>query len=609
LTQEIALVLAILGIAIVLFASEKLRVDVISMMVLLSLLLLGLVDTDEAFSGFSSPAVVTVWAIYIVSAGLFRTGIADFIGQRILNVAGTREPRLIGVIMLTVGSMSAFMNNIGATAVLLPAVSSIARRAKISISKLLIPLAFGSLLGGVMTLIGTPPNLLVSNALYAAGLQPFGLFDYAPMGLIIMLSGVLYMVTIGRHLLPEREAAADLTESYQVRDYLTEVRVLPGSPLVGKTSTESRFGEEYDLYIVARIRDQHHLPDSEEGSLSPSNQRRRMTMRRSSRIQESDVLIVRGSPKTILKIQESQGLEIVTDVEMGDTELTTGETTIAEVLIPTRSELVGKTLKEIAFRDRYNVAVLALWRHGEPLLGKLAEEPLEFADVLLAQGHRDRINLLRTDPDFLLLEPVALETRRTQKAPFAMSIFAIMLGSVILGWLHISAAAVLAAILMVLTRCLTMDEAYEAVEWKSVFLIAGMLPMGIAMQKTGTAQFLADLIIAAVGELGPQMTMVGLFILTTIITEFMSNAAAAVLVAPIAISTAQSLGADPRAFVMGVGIAASNSFLFPIGHQANVLVFGPGGYKFFDFTKVGLPLTLLIWVLMILLLPLLWPLY
>lgn len=608
MTTEIALVLAILGAAIVLFSSEKLRVDVISMLVLLSLLLSGLVDIDEAFSGFSSPAVITVWAIYIVSAGLFRTGVADFIGQRVLSVAGAREPRLIGVIMLTVGIMSAFMNNIGATAVLLPAVTSIARRTKVSISKLLIPLSFGSLLGGVTTLIGTPPNLLVSNALREAGLRPFSLFDYTPMGLIIMFSSAAYMVLIGRHLLPERKATADLTESYQVRDYLTEVRVLPGSPLVGKTRIESRLGQEFDLNILARIGDQRGLTGRAKQRLSTSS-RRRLTLRRDERIQEGDILIVRGNLDTILSIKEAQGLEIVPDVELSDAELTTDNVAVAEVLIPTRSELVGKTLKEVAFRDKYNLTVLGLWRHGELLRRKLADAPLEFADVLLIQGRRQHINVLRTDPDFLLLEPVELNTRRTHKAPLALGIFSIMLGSVILGWLHISAAAVLGSILMVLTRCLTMEEAYESIEWKSVFLIAGMLPMGIAMDKTGTARFLADQIVSAVGGLGPQMIMIGLFILTTIITEFMSNAAAAVLVAPIAISTALGLGADPRAFVMGVGMAASNSFLFPIGHQANVLVFGPGGYRFFDFTKVGLPLTLLIWVLMILFLPMLWPLY
>jgi di/tricarboxylate transporter len=608
LTPDIALVLGVLVVAIVLFATERLRVDIISMMVLLSLLLLGLIDIDEAFSGFSSPAVITVWAIYIVSAGLFRTGVADFIGQRILNVAGTSEPRLIGTIMLTVGTMSAFMNNIGATAVLLPAVSSIARRAKTSPSRLLIPLSFGSLLGGVTTLIGTPPNLLVSNALREAGLQPFGLFDYTPMGLIVMLSGALYMVIIGRHLLPRRQAYTDLTESYRVRDYLTEIRVLPGSPLVDKTVVESRLGQDYDLTIVGRAESQRRPPSVSSQQL-PSRGRRRLTMRGDDHIQESDVLIVRGDLDTILKIKETQGLEIVPDVELSDAELTTENTAVAEAIISTRSELVGKTLKELEFREKYRLTVLALWRHGEPIRRKLGDVPLDFADVLLVQGRRDRINLLRTDPNFLLLEPIELERRRTRKAPFALGIFGIMLMSVTAGWLHISAAAVLGAILMVLTNCLTMEEAYEAIEWKSVFLIAGMLPMGIAMAKTGTAKFLADQIIAVVGPLGPQMIMVGLFILTTIITEFMSNAAAAVLVAPIAISAAIGLGADPRAFVMGVGLAASNSFIFPIGHQANVLVFGPGGYKFFDFTRVGLPLTLLIWGLMVFFLPLFWPLY
>jgi len=399
-----------------------------------------------------------------------------------------------------------------------------------------------------------------------------------------------------------------------VRDYLTEVRVLPGSPLVGKTVLESRLGQEHDLTIAGRVGDQRRPSDTSKlasplGTQHLSSSKRRLTMRRGDRIQEGDVLIVRGNLDNILSIKENQGLEIVPDVELSDAELTTENIAIAEALIPTRSELSGNTLKELDFRRKYNLTVLGLWRHGEPIRGQLANEPLYFADVLLVQGHRNHINLLRTDPNFLLLEPVTLEMRRIRKAPVALGVFGVMLASVILGWLHISAAAVLGAMLMVLTRCLTMEEAYEAIEWKSVFLIAGMLPMGIAMENTGTAQFLANHIITTVGPLGPQMIMVGLFVLTTIITEFMSNAAAAVLVAPIAISTALGLGADPRAFVMGIGIAASNSFVFPIGHQANVLVFGPGGYRFFDFTRVGVPLTLLIWVLMIIFLPILWPLY
>ncbi|RMG92715.1 MAG: TRAP transporter large permease subunit [Chloroflexi bacterium] len=593
MTGEMTLVLIILGIAIVLFASERLRVDLISMMVLLTLLLTGILSTEEAFSGFSSPAVITVWAIYIVSAGLMRTGVADFIGQRILQVAGTGEKRLIGVIMVTVGGMSAFMNNIGATAVLLPAVINIGRRARIPASKLLIPLAFGSLLGGITTLIGTPPNLLVSTALADAGFEPFSLFDYTPMGLIIMVSSIIYMVMIGRHLLPDRSTREEhsLVNNYQLRNYLTELKVLQGSPLIGKTIVQSRLGEEYDLTIVGIIRDG----------------RARLGILPNAHIRAGDLLLVKGSVQELLPRCKELGVAIDPHLRLSETDLMSPETAVAEVVVSQKAEFVGQTLKEIDFRGRYGLTVLAIWRQEGPIVGLLADVPLRLGDILLVHGRRERLEALQDDGEFLLLAPVTLEKRRLSKAPFAVIIFLLMIGIVATGRLHISAAAVLAAMLMVLTGCLKMEEAYHAIQWQSVFLIAGMLPMGIAMDKTGTAQYLADQIVGTVGSMGPLGIMVGLFVLTTIITEFMSNAAAAVLVAPIAISAAVSVGADPRAFVMGVGIAASNSFLFPIGHQASVLVYGPGGYRFFDYTRVGLPLTLFIWLLMLIFLPIFWP--
>ena len=594
MTTEISLVLLILGVAIILFASERLRVDVISMMVLLTLLLTGLLTTEEAFSGFSNPAVITVWAIYIVSASLTLTGVADFIGQRILHVAGANEWRLIFFIMLTVGTMSAFMNNIGATAVLLPAVISMGRRARIPVSKLLIPLAFGSLLGGVTTLIGTPPNLLVSAALADAGLEPFTLFDYTPMGLIIMSSSIFYMVVIGRHLLPDRENAdaSNLVGQYKLRDYLTELKVLPNSPLIGDTIIESRLGEMHDLTVMGIIR---------EGRV-------RLGVLPNAHIQADDLLLVKGAASRILQVCQEIGAGIESELKLSDLNLTSPEAAVAEVVISQKADFVGRTIAEIGFRNRFGLTVLAIWRNEEPIVGRVGETPLKLGDTLLLHGRRDRINSLQNDGSFLLLAPIEMERRRLHKAPLALLVFVGMILLVSMGTLPISTAAVLASITMVLLGTLKMDEAYNAIEWQSVFLIAGMLPMGIAMEKTGTAQFLAASIIRAVGDFGPQAIMIGLFILTTIITEFMSNAAAAVLVAPIAISAANSLGVDPRAFVMGVGIAASNSFLFPIGHQASVLVYGPGNYRFFDYTKVGLPLTLLIWLLMILFLPLFWPL-
>ena len=599
MTSEIALVLLILGVAIVLFASERIRVDVIAMMVLLTLLFTGLLTIEEAFSGFSSPAVVTVWAIYIVSAGLMYTGIADFLGRRIMKVSGEEEWRLIMVIMVTVGVMSAFMNNIGATAVLLPAVIAIGREVNIPASKLLIPLAYGSLLGGVTTLIGTPPNLLVSQALGAAGYEPFSLFDYTPMGLIIMTSSIAYMVLIGRHLLPSRQShqEADLVKEYHLRDYLTELQVLPDSPLVGLTLVETRLGEEHGLQVVGIVR----------------NDQVRVGIMPDEKIGGGDLLMVTGSLDKILSPEESLGVAINPDFRLQETDLKSPESTVAEIVISQKADFIGQTLEQINFRKRFNLTVLAIWHQETAIVDRIGHAPIRLGDTLLVHGRREQLQSLRQAPDFLILGPVSAavstESRRTDKAPYAIVIFLLMIGLVTTGAVHISAAAVLAAILMVLTGCLNMDEAYRSVEWQSVFLIAGMLPMGIAMANTGTAEYLADLIIGTVGDYGPQAIMIGLFILTTLITEFMSNAAAAVLVAPIAISSAVQLGVAPQAFVMGVGIAASNSFLFPIGHQASVLVYGPGNYRFFDYTKVGLPLTLLIWFLLIIFLPIFWPLY
>lgn len=594
MTSEIALVLTILGIAIVLFATERIRVDVISMMVLLSLILTGLLNVEEAFSGFSNPAVITVWAIYIVSEGLFITGVADYLGQRILGISGNNAGRLTVVIMVAVGTMSAFMNNIGATAVLLPAIVAIGRKTNIPASKLLIPLAFGSLLGGVTTLIGTPPNLLVSSALAAAGYEPFTLFDYTPMGLIVMVSGITYFAVAGRHLLPDRRThtAEDLTVDYELRDYLTELKVLAVSNLIGKTIVDTHLGEEYDLTITGLMRDgllrSGDLPNVH--------------------IKADDILQVKGSITKILEIQDRIGITLDPHLRLGELHLNSAEASMTEVVISQLADFAGKTLKEVDFRAKYGLTVLAIWHKETVIVNRLSDVPLQLGDILLVHGPRRRLNYLKQDMAFIVLEPVTMAYRRTEKALPSLIIFGGMILLVSFGTLHLATAVVLAAMLMVLVGVLAMNEAYASIEWQSVFLIAGMLPLGIAMEQTGTANFLSAQIIELVGGLGPRAIMVGLLLLTTIITEFMSNAAAAVLVAPIAISSAVALGVAPQAFAMGVAIAASNSFLFPIGHQASVLVYGPGGYRFFDYTKVGLPLTLMIWLLLIVFLPILWPL-
>ena len=607
-STQITLVIAILIGSVVLFAWERFSPDIVSMLVLILLALTGLIAPDEVFSGFSSPAVITVWAIYIISDGLFRTGVADYLGAQILKLAGVNELRLIAVIMLMVGVMSAFMNNIGATAVLLPAIVGISKQTGISSSKFLIPLSFASLMGGNMTLIGTPPNILAAGILQeSTNAPPFSFFDFAPMGLLILASGTLYMALVGRYILPATKTEDDLMRSYNLRNYATEIKILPNSPLIGRTIRESRFGEDYDLTILSKLT----TPEAKQLPQHLSTKRRlrsrSLPIRRSTTIQEGDVFLVQGSLENILRVKDAQGLALSSDKNIQDADLRSEAGAIAEAVVTSQSELAGHTLKQVHFRDKYALNVLAIWRDGHSIQQKLADTPLHFGDVLLLQGLRERLRLSQENPGLLLLEPVPYEMRRTHKASLALAIMAVMLVLVTMGWLHISVAAVVAAMAMVLTGVLSMDEAYQAIQWRSIFLIAGMLPLGIAMHNSGTAQFLADQIVKITGDWGPIGVLVGIYLLTLFLTQPMSNAAATVLIVPIAINVATLLQVDPRPFVMGVVIAASTAFLTPIGHQANVLVYGVGEYKFSDFTKVGLGLNLLYLVIVIIFLPMVWP--
>jgi di/tricarboxylate transporter len=601
LTFEIGLVLIILIGSVILFATNKLRPDIVALIVLVTLAVTHLVTPQEAFSGFANPAVVTVVAIFIVSEGLFQTGVADYLGLRILKIARGSKSRLYIILMLTVGFLSAFINNVGATAVFMPAVLIIARRTKMRPSKLLIPLAFASAMGGNLTLIGTPPNLLASAILqdyqgcenFSFGCQGFGFFDFAPMGLLILGTGTLYMTYIGRWILPGYDTHTELTENYHVRQYLSEIRVLPESPLIGKTLIQSRFGKDYGLTIVGIIQDDLD----------------RLAIRRNDIIQANDILLVEGSLDKILKVRQQQGLRIEPDMEHHDADLKSQEAGIVEVIIDVGSDLTGQSLKQIRFRETYRLSVLALRRHGKAIASSIGDEPLQPGDVLLVQGRRQHTALLRNNPNFLLLEPTPLETRRTDKTWLALGVLGLALIVATIGWIHISIAAVIVSIVMILSGVLNINEAYKSIDWQSVFLIGGMLPLGVAMETTHAAKFLADGIIQSMTWLGPLGILIGIYILTALMTQAMSNAATTVLLAPIAINIALDLGADPRSFLMAVVVAASASFLTPIAHQSNILVFGPGGYKFTDFVKVGFGLTILYMFLVAFVLPIVWPLF
>ncbi len=585
--MAIASLSIILVVALVLFITERVRADLVSMLVLLALALTGLVSTSEAFSGFSNPAVITVGAMFVMSAAATRTGIAMYLGRVLQALAGGREWATVLVLMLAVALVSAFINNVGAVALFLPVVMELGRHGKISPSKLLIPLAYGSLLGGVCTLIGTPPNILVSTSASQYGLRPFALFEFAPIGIALVSVGVLYMTLIGRRLLPVRRTE-EIADSLP-KSYLTELVIPPNSKLITKRLYELGWRER-GIEILEIHRGNKRIFDI-WGWAS---------------LHAHDVLMVTGKAEEIFKLKDELGLEIRPEVEYSHPWHPSDQIQRVEATLAPHASFIGHTLAELDFHNRYGVTVLAIARHGTLLRGQLSQIPLQFGDTLLLQGPEHRLEQIPKD-NFILMSPLAFKALRTDKAPLVLAIFSGVLALAALEVVPISIAGVLGAVLTVLTRCLTLEEAYESIDWMVIFLLAGMIPAGIALEKTGAAQLLAEFILQGIGSFGPLFVLGALLAFTSLITEVLSNAAAAVLLAPIAISLATQLGVSPYPFLMGVAVAASSSFMTPISHQSNTLVFGPGGYRFSDYVRVGAGLNIFVWVVAMLLIPKLWP--
>jgi len=485
------------------------------------------------------------------------------------------------------------MNNVGAVALLLPAVVGISRQTKVPVSKMLIPLAFASLLGGAMTLIGTPANILATGMLAERGLETFGFFEFTPMGIVVLTTGILYMVFIGRRLLPLREGVRGKEDIYRLRDYVTEVRVSPDSPLNGKTLFESRLGQEFNLSVLAIYRENGEQP----------------ALHRETKIRSGDLLIVESTASDLMDAHQSLGLAIEVDFELDIESLEPGDVQIIETTMAPNSHIVGQSLNEARFRDRYGFTALAISSRGVVITQRLRDVPLQLGDALLLQGPHHRVAGLLEGNDFVVLEPDEPETFRLKKAPIAVGALLLAIGLVVFAGMQISLAMVIAAMIMILFGALTIEEAYESVDWRTVFLVAGMLPLGLAMEATGTARFLADIVLGVFGPYGPRATLAGIYLLAALITQPMSNAAAIVLVVPIALDTALGLGANYKTFTMAVVIGAATSFLSPVGHKANILVFGPGGYKFTDYARVGALLTVILLIVSMIFLPIFWPLF
>lgn len=589
--MDALLVLAILLISIVLFASGRFRVDLVSLGILVALGITGLVTPAEAFSGFSNPAVITVAAMFVMSAGLTQTGALRPFTAQVLKIAGQGEARLVLTIMLTSAVFSAFINNIAATALLMPISIEMGKRSNLSPSKLLIPLAFGSLLGGVCTLIGTPPNLLANALLQQHAGQSFSMFDFTPIGITLLVTGSLFMAFLGHRLLPERKSGT-LTTAYQVKAYIAEVEVVSGSRVAGQTIASSQLEENHNLKVRAILRGQQKYP----------------LPHRNRKILEGDILFVEGSPKSILDLYRTERLQVVPEKEYPTDPFREREDVLViEASLTPTSEMAGKTLREVNFAETYGLTVLAIWRSGAPVVRKVDHVVLRFGDVLLLQGTREHVIHLAQSHGFLLLGDIETSPYRPHRGPASIIILAAAVLLATTGLIPIMLSSTLGALLLVSIRCLSIKDAYESIDWSIILLIAGTLPLGIAMEKSGLASQLAEVLIHLAGSLGPWSILSLMILITILLTAVMSNAATVVLLAPIAYNTAVTLAVSPKPFFMGVALAASICFISPIGHQSNALVMGPGGYKFIDYTRAGAGLNLLCWGLASLLTPLLFP--
>ena len=579
MTLEIALVFAILVAALVVFALDLFPIDFVAFSILALMLILGPflgLAPEEAIVGFSNPATITVLAMFILSGAIQRTGMVNWLARRTVRLAQGSELRQLLLVMGLVGPISAFINNTAVVAILIPFVITLAHQHRRAPSKLLIPLSYTSQLGGVVTLIGTSTNILASALIAQEGYRSFGMFEFSKIGLLIFATGVIYLLLVGRKLLPERRTEADIAEKYQVKDYLTEVVVLENSPLVGKTLAESGLSRRFDIHVLEIIRDGQKMSYPLADKV----------------LQPGDILFIRANREQLLKIKDEEGLALEPEVRHGpparDEELG-----LLEVIIAPNSDLIGGTLESTNFRNRYNCTVIAIRKHGAVIRERLGQVRLDFGDTLLLQGERGALEQIKREPGFIVTEEVQLEAFRTEKIPVALAILG---GVVLLAALGVPilVTALVGCVLMVLTGCLTVNELHESIRWDVIFLLAGVIPLGLALERTGGAQLLAGLATQLAQDAPPIVALFIFYIATMVLTELISNNAAVVVMVPVGVVAAETLGIDPRAVVLAIMFAASTSFSTPVGYQTNTMVYGPGGYKFTDFLRVGGPLNLLL---------------
>ncbi len=587
-SMEIALVLGLLIVALALFATEKLPVDIVTLLLLVTLVLSGVLTVPEAFSGFSDPIIVVLASIFVIGGAMRETGLLEMIGARLLRVVSAHPARLLPAMMTSVAAISAFMNNTTVTAMFAGPLTGLAKRAGISPSKILMPLAFASILGGTCTLIGTSTNVAVSGYIARHGLAPVGLFEITPIGLVIVAVGLLYMTFFGERLLPDR-AAEDAVDDYNIREYLSEIVVLEGSPLAGQNALDSDLSILHFQVLKVIRSGAEFRPDPRDV------------------LRVGDVVIVAGKVENLVKVSRIEGIELHSAVAFAEQDLEPGDTRVAEVLVTPLSKLGGRTLRETDFRHRYGLAVLALYRRGQALHEALGNITLRTGDLLLVQGSQDRLEALQHSLDLAVLEQVREAPGGSRRGWIVLAAFLAAVALSGINLVPLPVAVLCAALVIVLFKCLPMDQIYQSIDFRLLVLIGGMTAFGVAMEKTGAAALLADWTIHLMSPLGAHGVLGGFFILTVILTQPMSNAAAALVVLPVALKAAAQLGLNERTFAIAIMLAASVSLVTPF-EPSCVIVYGPGKYRFNDFLKVGGLLTLLLLMVLLVLIPMFWPL-
>ena len=591
MTWQMLIVFGLLAASFALMVWEKLSLDSVAMLAFSALLVTGILTPAEAFKVFSNDAAITVACMFVLSAALERTGVIETIAHRLNRAVGKSDWTVLLVMLPIVAVLSAFINNTPVVVVFMPIMISLATTRGLKPSKLLIPLSFASILGGLCTLIGTSTNILVSSAAQQLGQPPLGMFELGRAGWLLAVAGLIYLLTIGRKLLPNRDTLASTLQSTDTKQYLTEVLVTAESPLVGKTLAETPLANQPTARVLEVIR-------IGEPVYTPLNE---------IVLEPGDRLRLTTPLATVLELNQLKGVELLPKSALGVELVGAQKAVVAECVIGPRSSLTGRSVRDVDFRRRYGVLVLAVHRQGVNLREDFADVKLHYGDTLLVEGPESAMNRLRGHRDFLLLLDVPETAKRRRKQTLAVGAIALVVALATMNVLPIGALAMMAAVGVVATGCLDVDEAYESVDWKIIFLIFGMLALGMALEKTKGAEIVAHTLIRSLGGWGPLVVLSALVLLTSTLTNFLSNNAVAVLLTPIAIQAATAMQVNPRPFLIAVAFGASACFATPIGYQTNTLVYGAGGYKFRDFIKVGLPLNLLLCALAAYTIPKFWP--